>query len=106
MTDEQLTLAVARALGMAVAKDWNGTMRTIPEGSEFRPLTDSKWAVTMMMWLAERWCEVLVTDEGCRVLRPDGYCIGAGDWNQGEKEAVLMRCLCEAVAHVGEGGQR
>lgn len=102
MTDEELTLAVARAMGLKVTRPMFGGGIFVAL-QEFKPLTDPKWAAQMMCWLIDRgW-----------YMRPMEHYVVVEDIDESPivlveykihptKSAAILRCLAEAVAKVGE----
>lgn len=109
MTDEQIVLTVARALevpGKWMGHEWLLNPDEIGTNPEwFNPLTDNQWAVPMMVWLVEHRYHIRMDSDGVFVhdAIDTGYGIAARFWHQcSDKEAAILRCLCEAVARVAE----
>lgn len=57
MTDEQLSLAVARALQLSLVD--HAPIPTLRgSGEPFSPLADDQWAVPMMVWLVDHNADI------------------------------------------------
>lgn len=112
MNDEQLTLAVARALGLNKPTVKDGYVKYMPQPNwplemwdTFDPLTDPQWAVPMDEWLVEHGCHVFVGRNGVyigpKVETPIVEILYA---DYPTKAEAMRRCRCEAVAQArGKG---